>query len=186
MNTIEVKGTGLISTRTYVKEKHSERYNDWLKSLPLKCQAVYSNVINSSEWFNVEEMYFLPLVRIAEMFFGGNEIKAAIEVGRFSAEFGLKGPYKVFLSAASPHLLLKASKRIISTYFRPVTVEISELEKKSIVFTATRIYPKSEIIDYRTIGWCTRALELANCKNVEYQIIACEKADSFSVMFSWS
>ncbi|MGE0077625.1 MAG: hypothetical protein AB7S48_07185 [Bacteroidales bacterium] len=185
MSGIKVKGTGLISTRSYVKEMYAERYSEWLKSLPQKCQLLYSRVIDSSDWFNVEEMYYLPLVRIAEMFFGGNEHKAAIEVGKYSAEFGLKGPYKVFLAVSTPQFLMNASKRIISMYFKPVNVEITDVSSKSLIFTATRVYPKSEIIDYRAIGWCIRALELAGCRNVTYQTTPNEDPSEFSVKFLW-
>lgn len=185
MNTIEVKGTGLVSTRTYVKEKHPEMYNEWLKALSTTAQPLYSGVIGSSEWYNVETMYYQPLKKIADMFFAGNEHLAAIEVGRFSADFGLKGVYKVFLLVASPQALMKAAKRIISMYYRPVDVEVKEIDKKSLILTATRLYDKSELLDYRTIGWCVRALELANCKGVNYQKVPCSNPGQFSVKFSW-
>lgn len=185
MNGIEVKGTGLVSTRTYVKEKHPERYNDWLKSLPADVQPLYAGVIGSSDWYNVEKLYYQPLKKIADMFYAGNEQNAAIEVGRFSADFGLKGVYKVFLLVASPQALMKAAKRIISMYYRPVDVEITEIDKKSLILTATRLYDKSEMLDYRTIGWCVRALELANCKGVKYEKVPCNNSVQFSVKFSW-
>ena len=185
MNITEVKGTGLISTRTYVKEKHPKRYTDWLKTLPADSKALYSGVITSSEWFNVEKMYYQPLKKIADMFYAGNEQKAAIEVGKFSADFGLKGVYKVFLLVASPQSLMKAAKRIISMYYRPVDVEITEIDKKSLILTATRLYSNSELLDYRTIGWCARALELANCKGVNYQKVPSNNSTQFSVKFSW-
>lgn len=185
MNGIEVKGTGLISTRTYVKEKHPERYNDWFNTLPSDCQLLYGGVISSSDWFDVEKYYYTPLKAIANMFFGGNEQKAAIEVGKFSADFGLKGVYKVFLLVASPQALMKAAKRIISMYYRPVDAEISEVNKKSIILTATKLHKASEILDYRTIGWCVKALELVNCQNVIYQKVENPNPQNFSVKFSW-
>lgn len=185
MNSTEVKGTGLISTRTYVKERHPDRYNDWLKTLPTDVQDLYSGVISSSDWFNVDKMYYIPLKRVAEMFYGGNEHKAAIEVGRFSADFGLKGVYKVFLLVASPQALMRAAKRIISMYYRPVDVDVTELDKKSLVLTTTKLHSGSEMLDYRTIGWCVRALELASCKKVAYQKIPCTNPANFSVKFSW-
>lgn len=181
----EVKGTGLISTRTYVKEKHPERYNDWFNTLPSDCQLLYDGVISSSDWFDVEKYYYVPLKTIANMFYGGNEQKAAIEVGKFSADFGLKGVYKVFLLVASPQALMNAAKRIISMYFRPVDVEISEINKKAIMLTTTKLHKSSEILDYRTIGWCIKALELVNCKNVTFQKTESSNPQNFSVKFTW-
>jgi len=185
MNGMEVKGTGLISTRMYVKEKYPERYNDWLNTLPSDCQLRYIGVIGSFDWFDMEKYYYTPLKAIASMFFGGNEQKAAIDVGKFSADFGLKGVYKVFLLIVTPKALMKAAKRIISMYYRPVEVEVTAIDRKSLILKTTRFTSKSEILDFRTIGWCLRALELVNCKNVMFQKNPTNDSSLFFVKFSW-
>jgi len=184
-NVYKVKGTGLNSTKKYVSEKHPNLYNNWINSLPDNSKKMYNGTVNTTEWYDVEHAYYYPMKKIAEMFFNNNEQKAAYEIGEFSAEFALKGVYKVYLMIATPQNLMKAAKRIIAKYYDPVTVEIDDIEKKSLILSTTKIH-RSSMLDYRTIGWCVRALELAHCNNVKYEKIESRYPNMFSVKLSWS
>jgi ribosomal 30S subunit maturation factor RimM len=115
----------------------------------------------------------------------GDDKKAAFAAGQFSADYGLKGVYKVFLMIATPQSLMKAAKRIIALYYQPVSVELDEIQKKSLVLSTTKLQKNSDLLDYRTIGWCVRALELANCKNVQHEKVEAKYPDMFSVKLSW-
>jgi hypothetical protein len=185
MLNVEVKGTGLISTRDYFKEVHNDRYQEWLAKLPSESGKLYSNTISSTEWFPVKDALYHPLKEAADMFFGGDISTAGMEVGRYSANQGLKGVYKVFLIIAKPQTLMRAAKRIIALYYKGVSVEVTDSQKNSLVFSATQIYPGQNEMDYRIIGWCQRALELANCENVKYQIVKPIAPGMFSVKLSW-
>jgi len=186
MNSINVKGTGVISTKAYVEANFQSQYKAWVNSLPTKSNSIYSKSISATEWYPVEDAYYHPLKHIAERFYDGDEKKAGLEVGRFSADFGLKGVYKVFLMIATPQALMRASKRIISVYFSKIEVKIDDVEKKSLVLSCTRIFTTNELFNYRTIGWCVRALELANCKDVKYELVKPKYSKMFSVELSWS
>ena len=186
MSIVEVKGTGLISTRTYIKEKYPNQYTEWLNKLPAESKGFYSGVIPTTNWFPVKEAYYYPLKAIADMFFEGDMKKAGLDIGDFSASYGLKGVYKVFLMIATPQALMRASKRIIALYYKGVEVDILDVKKKSLVLSATQVCTGNKDMDYRTIGWCVRALELANCKNVQYKSIKAEDASKFSVLLSWN
>jgi len=185
MSDIKVKGTGLISTRTYMKNQYSKDYDSWLSRLPEISKKYYSDVIPTTEWFPIKDAYFFPLKTIADMFFSGDMKAAGLDIGRFSADYGLKGVYKVFLMIASPQSLMRAAKRIIALYYKGVTVEIFDIQKKSLVLEATQVCESSKDMDYRTIGWCVRALELANCKNVNYELIQASMKDRFAIKLTW-
>lgn len=185
MPKVEVKGTGLISTRTYIQKKHSEFHDIWMNNLPLETKEFYTGVIPTTNWFPVKEAYYYPLKTTAEMFFDGDMKKAGLDIGRFSADYGLKGVYKVFLMIATPQALMRASKRIIALYYKGVDVEINNIQKRSLVLSATQVCEGEPDMDYRTIGWCVRALELANCKNVNYENIKPKDSSKFSVKLSW-
>ncbi len=185
MSSIQVKGTGLISTRTYIKERFPDRYTDWLESLPVETRNFYSGVIPTTNWFPVKEAYFYPLKAIADMFFSGDMEKAGLDIGEFSATYGLKGVYKVFLMIATPQALMRASKRIIALYYKGVSVDILDVKKKSLILQATQVYEGKPEMNFRTIGWCVRSLELANCKNVQYKIVPAQKTTQFAILLSW-
>ena len=186
MSSIKVKGTGLISTRTYMKKQFSNEYDSWLSKLPEVSKGYYSEVIPTTEWFPIKDAYYFPLKAIADMFFAGDMKAAGLDIGRFSADYGLKGVYKVFLMIASPKSLMRAAKRIIALYYKGVTVEIYDIQKKSLVLEATQVCEGNKEMDYRTIGWCVRALELANCKNVNYEIIQASINNRFAIKLSWN
>ncbi len=185
MSSVQVKGTGLISTRTYIKEKFPTHYEEWLEQLPKETHSFYSGVIPTTNWFPVKEAYYYPLKTIAEMFFGGDMKKAGLDIGTFSADYGLKGVYKVFLMIATPQALMRASKRIIALYYKGVSVDILDVKKKSLILQATQVCEGNLDMDYRTIGWCVRSLELANCKGVQYEIIPTQDASKFAILLSW-
>lgn len=186
MSKVEVKGTGLISTRTYIKEKYSDNYDKWMYQIPEKSRDFYSGVIPTTNWFPVEDAYYYPLKTVADMFFDGDMKAAGLDIGRFSADYGLKGVYKVFLMIATPQALMRASKRIIALYYKGVSVDIFDVQKKSLVLEATQVCEGKGDMDYRTIGWCVRALELANCKGVDYEIVQATKNDRFAIKLSWN
>ena len=185
MSEVKVKGTGLISTRTYIKEKHGEDYDKWLEQLPIESRELYKGVIPTTNWFPIKEAYYYPLKTVADLFFDGDIKKAGLDVGRFSADYGLKGVYKVFLMIATPQALMRASKRIIALYYKGVDVEIYDIQKKSLVLSATKVCETDTDLDYRTIGWCVRALELANCKNVKYENVDSADSSKFAIKLSW-
>jgi hypothetical protein len=182
---MQVKGTGLISTRTFVKDKHASQYSAWLNALPADINRAFSEVIQTSQWYDVEKFYYQPLKVVSQIMYQGDDKKAAFAAGQFSADYGLKGVYKVFLMIATPQSLMKAAKRIIALYYQPVSVELDEIQKKSLVLSTTKLQKNSDLLDYRTIGWCVRALELANCKNVQHEKVEAKYPDMFSVKLSW-
>jgi hypothetical protein len=182
---MEVKGTGLVSIRAYVKERHAAQYQNWVNTLPNSSRAVFGDVINTSGWFSIDQVYYTALKNIADLFYGGDQKLAAYQVGLFSASYDLKGVYKVFLMIATPQALMKASKRIIAMYYRPVDVIIDDVQKNSLVLSSTLLHPESEMVDYVNIAWCVRALELANCKSVSYEKIVPKYANMFSIRLSW-
>jgi len=185
MNDIHVKGTGVISTKNYVEKKQHIEYKKWLRSLPSKSSELYSNTINATDWYGIEDAYLAPMAHIAKLFFNNDEKAAGLEVGKFAADYGLKGVYKVFLMIATPQALMRASKRIIAVYFDKVEVKLDDVQKKSLVLSCSKISKSNELFNYRTIGWCVRALELANCKNVEYKNVEAKSKSMFAFKLSW-
>ena len=179
-----VKGLGLSSTRKYVRTKFPNDYRRWVDSLPPKSKELYTNTINATDWYPVEDAYYHPLKQIAKLFFKGSDKDAALDIGNFSAEFALKGVYKVFLMIASPQYLMKVSKRVITKYYNPVDVHIDEVKKYSLVLSTNRIH-NSDILEYRTIGWCITAMALAGCKNVKFKYITDLYDGMFSFRITW-
>ncbi len=167
---MKIKGTGLRTTRDFVKTEFESGYDEWIKSLPEESKSFYSNNINISTWYPLKEGFLDPLDKIIELFYD-NDIKAGAEsVGRYSAEVALKGVYKVFLLVATPAFLIKRASKIIATYYNPSEVEAFDTSKKSASIRISHFDEINHALEIRIAAWCQKALELTGCSEVEYNV----------------
>lgn len=186
---MKVKGTGIITTRTFVKTKFPDKYQIWLNTLPQETKNIFSGVVDVSKWYDSKSCYTVPINKIAELFYNNNDIEGALELGRFSADFALGGLYKVFLIIASPAHLMKKSSKIISTYYQPGEVVVNKTGDKEVTMQLLKFPNINTLIEYRIAGWCQRALELTHCKNVNFKIMQSANIDTeikTEIIFTWN
>ena len=184
---MKVKGVAIKTTRDFVKTNFPGNYKGWIDSLKPEARKVYSETINATEWYLIKEYYLDVINAIAKMFFNGNIRKCGDALGYYSAEIALKGFYKVFLLVASPTYLIQRATKIVTTYYQPSAVEIVILDSKSAGLKITRFDVIDEALEFRFGGWCKRALELSNCKGVNYTInSSIAKGDEYTeIIFTW-
>jgi len=168
---MQTKGVGLISTREFVKSKFPKEYDAWVDSLPESSKVLYKDVISASKWYPFKEGFIVPMQHVADYFFHKNLHEAANQLGCFSAEYALKGIYKVFLLVASPSYLLKSASRIFSAYYNPSEITVLENKPNYIILKITNFQDITVSFEYRLGAWCQRAIELTNQKEVKYQIL---------------
>jgi hypothetical protein len=185
---MEIKGTGIKTTREFVKTNFPSQYEAWLNSLPEKTKVLYSlSMINMAGWYPLHEAYQIPIDKVVSMFYAGNAKKGGEALGRFSADVALKGIYKLYLLVATPKYLMQRASVVFSTFYNPCEIKISESDSKSVTMQIP-LFPEMTIsLEYRIAGWCARALELCGCKNVEYRILrSLTKGDALSeIIFTW-
>ncbi|MBN2348188.1 MAG: hypothetical protein JXJ22_05085 [Bacteroidales bacterium] len=184
---MQVKGTALKSTRDFVKDMFPLKYNEWINVLPSKSREIYRNTISVSGWFPIKEGYLDPIDKIVDMFFSGDMRKGGEEIGKYSAEIALKGIYKVFLLIASPKFLIQRASRIITTYYQPSRAIVNENGPNSATLVILEFSEINIGLEYRIAGWCIRALELANSKDVKYSIdkSLAKGHESTEITFTW-
>jgi hypothetical protein len=185
---MKVKGTGLITTRDFVKSNFKSRYTEWLDSLTNQTKTIYSGVINSQAWFPIKDTYLDPLDSIVKLFYKNDYKLGGESIGAWSAETALRGVYKVFLFVATPQYLMSRATKIFSAYYEPCDIIVSEKGKKQVTIQITKFDTISVALEYRIAGWCKKALELTNCENVSYIFTkSLTKNDSYTeIIFSWS
>lgn len=184
---MQVKGTGIKTTKEFVKANFPNAYTDWINSLPPKSKELYTGNTEFINWFPIKEAYIDPVNKIIELFYKGDIKVGGEAIGKFSANYALKGVYKVFLIVASPQFLMKRATKIMTTFYQPCEITVAENGKKSVVLTISKFDQINEALEYRIGSWCQRALELTNCKNVKYQIQkALTKKDTVTeILFNW-
>jgi len=166
---MKIKGTAVKSIIDFVKAKYPGELNNWLESLPKESAHIMKAPIYATSWYSMKEAAIIPTKRIAEMFFNDFR-KGAWESGRFSAEIGLKGIYKIFIKATTPFYIIKRATKIFATYYSPSEMKVLETNGKSVKLHITKFDIPDKIIEYRIGGWIEKALELSGCKNVNIRI----------------
>lgn len=103
------------------------------------------------------------------MFFNGN-VRGAWESGRFSADYGLKGVYKIFLKLSNVHIFAKRAEILWASYYNPVNPKLTENKPGRIVFEIYDFPDIHEIIEHSIGGFLERAEELYNLNNLSVNI----------------
>ncbi len=170
---MQIRGSSVKSTMDFVQKRFSGEFEKWLASLPVRSRELFSQPIMVSEWYSAQDGMIIPTKVIAEHFYYGKVEKASYEIGRFSAEEGLTGLYKIFVKISRPSFVLSRSARIFSTYYSGVTFEVIESDSNQAVFEIIGLRSEEVLLLDRTIGWIDKALEIIGTKSVEnkYSII---------------
>jgi len=184
---MQVKGTSITSTRDFVKEKFPNQYNEWIKSLPAESKKLYEGAVKIGDWYEIKPAYYEPMNKIIELFYNNNAQKGGEDLGKFSAGVTLTGVYKVFLFVATPQYLMKRASRMVETFYIPSEVEVVETGSKMVVMKIKKFDGITKILEYRFAGWCFKALELCNCKNITYRVTSQISAGqpSTNIEFKW-
>jgi hypothetical protein len=185
---MEVKGTAVKSIKEYVETKYKGDFNDWIASLPESSQNIMKDAIFANNWYPMKDGAVEPTKALAKKFFNDDYEKAAKESGRYSAEMGLKGVYKIFVKVASPHYIMKRAGRVFTSYYSPSEIAVVANHDKGLTLHITKFPDPEKIIEYRIAGWCERALEFTNCKDVKAVITkSLSKGDDLTeIVINWN
>lgn len=167
---MEIKGTALLAIRDFVKVKHKDKYDAWLGRMAQDSKQIFENSIDSTKWYPVESAAVEPTRVISELLFTSDIKKGAWESGRFSAEKGLTGIYKIFVKASSPTFIISRAKDVFARYYRPCEVKVIKNDSKGIVLHMINVDKGNAVVEYRIAGWIQKALELSGLKNVNIDI----------------
>lgn len=167
---MKVKGSAVATLPVFVKEKFGEDgFQKWLDSLSPEAQGVFAKNVIPVGWFPLEQILSKPTKKICDLFYNG-KLKGAWDSGRFSAEQGLKGVYKVFIKLGSAAFITKKASSILPTYYEPSEMKVADLQSNNAIIHITKFEDASEIIDNRIGGWMEKALELSGYKTVNISI----------------
>jgi hypothetical protein len=134
-NMMQVSGKAMVSIPLFILKKFGrDKYKLWLDELSSDAKKVYSTAINKNEWFPLKEIMSEPSRKICDLFYN-RSLRGAWECGRFSAEYGLKGIYKVLAKLASPAVLIKKQAIYSPRITNPAVLK--SLKRKRILLSST-------------------------------------------------
>lgn len=183
---MKIKGTAVKITSDFVKDNHPNRYKEWFDSLPYESKTIIGGTIIETEWYPLSEAVIIPTKKIGELFFNGNEQEAAMELGRESAETGLKGIYKIFVMISSPSFMLSRAKSIFSTFYEPSEISVINTSKNSAEITIDGIDENDKLAAWRIAGWMERSFVITNRKNVQTRVNCVNENDTFRIIINLS
>jgi hypothetical protein len=161
-----VKGTAVKSIQDFVQTKHSDKYTEWLRTMPEASRNIMSKPVYVSDWYPVKDAAVDPTIAIGKVIFDGDSIKAGMETGRFSSESALNGVYKIFVKMATPQFIIGRSGKILPSYYDPSDISVKESGPKHVILNISRLPMNHEVLEARIFGWIQKALEVTGCKNV--------------------
>lgn len=184
---MQVKGTALRTTRDFVKANYPGQFDKWLASLSPESKKLFESSLDATAWYPYREGYAIPVGKIMETCFNGNIKEGGEKLGSWSAEMSLQGFYKVFLLIASPQFLLQRASKIFTTFYNPSEIEAEIIGSNIGLLRILKFDEIDKAVEYRIAGWIIRALELANCTDLSYEMVKSlsDGDDSTEIRFHW-
>ncbi len=167
---MNVKGEVLRSLPLFVIKRFGQtKYMKWLNTISSSAHTVYSEGIDDKEWYPLTSTLVAPTVTMCDMFYRGS-MRGAWECGRYSADYGLKGIYKVLVKLQSPTILIQKSSSIFSSLYQPASLQVTVEDERRLSVVITEFEEIHSVIEARIGGWMERALEISGCKHVNISI----------------
>ncbi len=166
-----VSGKVLIPMPKFVaKNFGKEGLERWLAAISVEAHRVFIFPIKPAGWYPLRDTLIKPTANIAQLFYNWDLKAAAWDLGRFSADSGLKNVFKLFVKLGPTQFFFNKATEFLASYYRPSAIEIVEVKNNSGIFRITEFPEMEKAVEYRIAGWVQRALEINGCKNVTIEI----------------
>jgi hypothetical protein len=184
---MKVKGTIISSIQSFVKNNFPNRYQEWIDGLSAESKSIYTDSVLSTEWYPYQEGLIKPTELLAKLFYNNDIMKASWSTGRYSAEVGLTGIYKVFVLIATPQFIMKRAGKILSSFYEPSVLKLGEIRPKGVDVNIVEFLEPTLITEHRIAGWMEKALEICGVKNITIDITkSLVKGDDMTVyVLNW-
>ncbi len=164
---MKVKGTAISFFPEYIQSRYgNDKLSTWINALPPASKEIFSKPVLASSWYSFHDGMAVPLRSICDAFHGGNS-KGAWEVGRYSADFGLRGIYKIFVKLGSPEKLAERAADVLPKYYDPCSMEIVSAQKGAAVLRVTNFPESNDLTEARLAGYMERGVEICGGKSVK-------------------
>jgi hypothetical protein len=166
METLEIKGSGIISIMEYVETIYGPAgYAKWLSALSLEARELVSGSVFLSSWYSGHPAVFELREKVCEVFFDGDP-QAARAIGRFAADSGLRGIYRTLVKLGSVEWVTSRAPIVASRYFRPIIIQPLVKERHYFLVRMEGVHTKSEPLEASLCGFNKRAIEISGGKDV--------------------
>ena len=160
----QVKGTAIVASVRYVRERFGEEaLKRVLGPLPQEERLVLEGGILASSWYPMP--LFLHFMQEVERQLGAQEPQVIRRMGAASAEYGIKGVYKVFFKLGSPEFIIGRAARVFGSYYDTGQIVVSESRAGRAVLDLTGFEGAPQFCE-RILGWMEKTVAMAGAKNL--------------------
>ncbi len=174
-------------TKSYVKDKHPSRYDEWFDTLSKECRELNEWGGLASSWYPATLAVVEPRIEICKLFFGGNIPKGSKAIAHYGAEQAIKGIYKFVIKVGSPEWFLERAHQHLLERLRPCNGHIVKQEKKDVLWRLTNLSDDTGIVGWGLIGFSEFALQTSGCKNIvsSFSPAADGEKHAFDIHLTW-
>ncbi len=160
-----VKGTAVKATVAFLRERADEdTFKDVLEGMEEGERDILTQPILQSSWYELSLMLHVMAAAEGRITLPPGRT-LAWEMGRFSADYGLKTIYKVFFKVADPGFIIRKSSQVFSSYYDSGRMAVVSSEDKSALLQISGFNQPHVWFCERLMGWMQRTLELSGAKN---------------------
>ena len=141
-----------------------------MDGLSSESKKIITNPIMATDWYSQTDGLLKPSEVAANLFYNGDLKKLSWEVGRYSADVGLKGIYKVFVLIATPQFIMKRAGKILASFYQPSEMKTGEERPKGVDLHVTEFPEPTLVTENRISGWIEKALEICGVKNISIEV----------------
>ncbi len=167
---MKVKGTAIVTLPKFIEQQFGAAgLEKWKNSLSTESQRIYQGQVMVSDWYPIKEGYLDPTAAMCELFYGGDKQGARL-LGRFAADYALKGVYKAFVKLHSVMAFCQRTASILRTYYQPCEAQVVAVEFNRAQLRITLFPEPSEYAELRIAGWTERAFEIHGRRNARVEV----------------
>ncbi len=161
----KVKGSAIKASLVYLHDHLDETgFSRVMDELEPGLKELFEGPILLSNWYEFNALTEL-MKHAASYPTGFTDRSIAWEMGRFSAEYGLKSIYRIFFRVADPGYIIRKASQVFAGYYSSGAMEVEKSQKGLAVLRLSDFDEPNELFCDRVRGWMERTLELCGAKN---------------------
>lgn len=160
----QVTGTAVVASLRYVKERFGgDALQRVLAALSDDERKVLDAGILASSWYPMP--LFLRFMREAERQLAAQEDSVIRRMGAASAEYGIKGVYKIFFKMGSPEFVIGRAARVFGSYYDSGRIEVVETRAGRAVLDLHGFEGAPQFCE-RILGWMEKTVQMAGARDL--------------------
>ncbi|HMK48203.1 MAG TPA: hypothetical protein VK436_16390 [Methanocella sp.] len=153
-----VKGHLLMMMMSFIKENYGgQGLNNWIQSLSPQAAEIYCGDINKNDWYPLKIALIAPAEKASTMFYK-DDLRGAIEFGRYVARKENKKKFLLFPVRPSPTTKINRVCAMLQSYFDTAEVVMENMNGAGATVQVKNFSEIDGIAEIIIAGWLQQSL----------------------------